>query len=683
MSSSRFADRPTALLQGRLREAAGERSVDVDTIIARAEELALARVADRPAPVYVLGSAGSGARRLTAMMAAALPVIDLGEAMLPVDLLGELELLDADEQGLVVDCVHLIHALALCPDASLAEVLEARMLSSAVETIEPRHRRWDADCFAIHLRRDPREQATSIAFHRRRLREKYFPAVPDDRLLIGCAANVAEHMSSIRRSGIQPDFVCRHEDLEKSAPTVLVELAAALGHPLGLDAATRIASRLDASSAGSARLSAPRDSSSEESRAWQADPDECQKVILHSRLVDACVVAGYPVGDCLGQPLKMNVPRTERRLRFSDSESLGAVFVREGPVHRGGTWTRLADACGEIVVPGGVALKLRLSDSASRDAIASLAQLGSNDLDSLCLAGNPTIDDELLATILAGPSGVQELDLACTDITYAAMSALTALPGLRGLSVAATALSPGDTHDLRAALKPPGIVVALPVAVQQVIRRRRRRSGHGLSPAGKDKALITGCPRSGTSYIASVLSWAGVASGHEFVYGPGGAGPWCGATVDVSWLAAPLLPVKGVPAAHQVRDPLAVIRSLVGTRFFEIPSPFRRFAEEACPRLREEGSSVAAAVRMWCEWTRMAEAHAVARWRVEDVATQTHRIAAHVGASPDRLRRVIEHAPQDINHRRRARELDLASVPRRLWGELAARAADFGYEVSR
>lgn len=79
----------------------------------------------------------------------------------------------------------------------------------------------------------------------------------------------------------------------------------------------------------------------------------------------------------------------------------------------------------------------------------------------------------------------------------------------------------------------------------------------------------------------------------------------------------------------------------------------------------------------------MARAHSITRRRVEDAAQEADRIAAHAGVPLDRLLQTIDDAPQDINHRRRAPYLDLASVPHDLWREFEAMAADFGYEVSR
>jgi hypothetical protein len=197
------------------------------------------------------------------------------------------------------------------------------------------------------------------------------------------------------------------------------------------------------------------------------------------------------------------------------------------------------------------------------------------------------------------------------------------------------------------------------------------------------KALITGCPRSGTGYISTVLARAGVRSGHECVYGPVQVGPWKNVQVEVSWLAAPSLPLPGVPSAHQVRHPLAVMRSLVGIGLFTRQTKFREFAEETCPALREELTPTAKAARMWCEWTRMTDSSAQVCWRVEDAAEYAEEIAVFVGVAPEVIAKAISETPTDVNHRRRAESLDLESIPEPLWAEVIRRAKLYGYPLTR
>ena len=200
------------------------------------------------------------------------------------------------------------------------------------------------------------------------------------------------------------------------------------------------------------------------------------------------------------------------------------------------------------------------------------------------------------------------------------------------------------------------------------------------------RAIITGCPRSGTGYVAAVLLEAGIHCGHEEVYGPEPIPrAWGSREVESSWLALRHLPVEGVPAALQVRDPLAVIRSVVG---IELPqrtgSRYRAAALALFPELSAEPSPVAWAARLWIRAVERARTHARAWWRVEDLrlpggATQ---LAQHVGADPDLIAGAAARVPTDVNHRDRA-EVNLYSIPRPLFADLQRTADRYGYAVAR
>lgn len=185
------------------------------------------------------------------------------------------------------------------------------------------------------------------------------------------------------------------------------------------------------------------------------------------------------------------------------------------------------------------------------------------------------------------------------------------------------------------------------------------------------KALITGCPRSGTGYIAKVLG-----AGHERVFHPSRSEPWTG--IEVSWLGAPALPLA-VPTAHQLRDPLAVIASLVGIKLFSRPGPFRRFAENVCPEILDEPTATAKAARLWVHWTRLAD-RADVSWRVEEPDVEC--VAAFARRTAEDVAAAVASTPRDVNHRTRG-VADLDSIPSPLWWELVSRTETYGYEAAR
>lgn len=197
------------------------------------------------------------------------------------------------------------------------------------------------------------------------------------------------------------------------------------------------------------------------------------------------------------------------------------------------------------------------------------------------------------------------------------------------------------------------------------------------------QAVIVACPRSGTGYVAQVVNAAGVPCGHESVFGLDGYGDWGTLRCDVSWLAAPLLPAESVRVAHQIRNPLRVVRSLVGIRW---GSSFREFAERNLPELAAAQSPTEWAVRLWCGWVEMCERHAVATWRVEDLARNhvaADAVGRHVGADGNAIRSAARATATNVNARPHREQADLADVPDDVFSRLADIASYYGYAVRR
>lgn len=160
--------------------------------------------------------------------------------------------------------------------------------------------------------------------------------------------------------------------------------------------------------------------------------------------------------------------------------------------------------------------------------------------------------------------------------------------------------------------------------------------------------IVTGCARSGTLFTASALAALGHRCGHEALFTPEcrDVPAFDDAQGDVSWLAAPFIDrlPAGTIVVHQVRTPLAAIRSMVGVRMFQTrPHPlmglryrmqhhhirfarpitnprFIRFAAAHCPQAFESAHEVDRAARYWVDWNR----------RIEDAASSAglpyHRI---------------------------------------------------------
>lgn len=232
--------------------------------------------------------------------------------------------------------------------------------------------------------------------------------------------------------------------------------------------------------------------------------------------------------------------------------------------------------------------------------------------------------------------------------------------------------------------------------------------------------VVTGCARSGTLFMAEALSRLGHPCGHEVLFNPGTTrAPAFGeADGDVSWLAAPFLgqlPSDTV-VLHQVRDPLATVRSLVGMRVFQttphalmdlryrlqhlhirfarpIVNPrFVRFAAEHCPEAFLHPDEASRAAYYWVHWNRrIADSAGAAhltyrRYRVEDLddellADLDHLLGGH--ASIDEVAALRAELGTSTHRARQVDALTLTDI-----GDAAVRrdltrlAAEFGYDLS-
>ena len=146
--------------------------------------------------------------------------------------------------------------------------------------------------------------------------------------------------------------------------------------------------------------------------------------------------------------------------------------------------------------------------------------------------------------------------------------------------------------------------------------------------AGEPRFVVVGTGRSGTAYTARLLTAAGITTGHEEWWSVSG---WQrkGLVGDSSWFAAPHLRDFDGFVFNQVRDPLAVVNSL-------IKSPERGLADEARRRtLILRGDVVEQAVTIALGWRRLCDALPLAgRWRLEDIdAGVVNHIAQALGVT--------------------------------------------------
>ena len=129
--------------------------------------------------------------------------------------------------------------------------------------------------------------------------------------------------------------------------------------------------------------------------------------------------------------------------------------------------------------------------------------------------------------------------------------------------------------------------------------------------------VIVGTGRSGTGYIAQLLSRLGIKTGHERWWNPAGdRSP--NLIGEASWLAVPHLDEYPGKVGLQLRDPLKVMRSLLNGDLFNL-SRTNVYYRYKANYLDFSGDPVLDAAWFVVEWTRMATEHADVVWRLEDL----------------------------------------------------------------
>jgi hypothetical protein len=225
---------------------------------------------------------------------------------------------------------------------------------------------------------------------------------------------------------------------------------------------------------------------------------------------------------------------------------------------------------------------------------------------------------------------------------------------------------------------------------------------------------VTGLSRSGTQYTGTVLAKAGIWCGHEKVFGP-----WSGVLHlqdpfavhprmpgDSSFMAAPYLDRlrKGDWVFHQVREPVAVIRSHMGIRFFAdpfVPSKdlagshryYLAIIKEFLPDLFESRDELARCARYWIEWNEAIE-HSAAklglnylRYRIEDFDLPLMKRINKLVGSPvgqKALASALRTVSRSTNARTRAKAVSwdtMSKLPKPLHRRLTKLAGRYGYST--
>jgi hypothetical protein len=203
--------------------------------------------------------------------------------------------------------------------------------------------------------------------------------------------------------------------------------------------------------------------------------------------------------------------------------------------------------------------------------------------------------------------------------------------------------------------------------------------------------VVTGAPRSGTTYVARVLREIGVECHHERRFNPWEVVmeayrlddiPWG----DASWLAAPFLPMlpEGTKVFHVVREPLKTLNSIIGTGQIDWPHDYRTFIAKHCWNDEDywPADVAADAQTFWLRWNLMIErsGRVDRRFRVEDLPALLPAIASTLGRT-DLSEQLVARAlavPADVNTRPHEASVQLTRAD--LTAECVEMARRYGYE---
>jgi hypothetical protein len=190
--------------------------------------------------------------------------------------------------------------------------------------------------------------------------------------------------------------------------------------------------------------------------------------------------------------------------------------------------------------------------------------------------------------------------------------------------------------------------------------------------------LITGCARSGTTYITEVLRHCGLDILHE-AEGQHGIVSWLMATRDYKTPYGPAFYnfcFKHI--FHQVRDPLKTMSSLTTEN-----RKAWLFVQKHTPQIKQKDPLIVKCAKYWYYWNKKAEAKAEWTYRVEDIENALEEMGRRIGVHLDK--EAIKKVGVTVNHRRRAVEYTWEDVKAALSPQFYAKfiilVRKYGYAV--
>lgn len=150
--------------------------------------------------------------------------------------------------------------------------------------------------------------------------------------------------------------------------------------------------------------------------------------------------------------------------------------------------------------------------------------------------------------------------------------------------------------------------------------------------------VVAGCARSGTAFMAKLLTQGGIVCNHEILFGAPGYGEIRDeAIAESSWLATPYLArekIRGAITMQIVRHPLKHISSMNHVHTLEdhnfranIYTIYKKLYLPTLDRMRVMDRYIF----NWIKWNQMAEKHADFIYRLEDLVEKPGEVFEDLG----------------------------------------------------
>jgi hypothetical protein len=188
------------------------------------------------------------------------------------------------------------------------------------------------------------------------------------------------------------------------------------------------------------------------------------------------------------------------------------------------------------------------------------------------------------------------------------------------------------------------------------------------------RLLVAGCGRSGTGFLAKVISDAGVPCGHEAVFNTSTPSSplWGGRQAEASWLCLPWLSSleSDVSVLHLVRDPIRCASSFLGIGMLasEFHHGHRLYIEHVrrcAPGIFAQHSELGRVIAYWVIWNETIERAPSCgpTLRLEDLNAQDGAPLCPVleelfGVPPDQTLDAYAAVPRNVNARRQGPTLE-------------------------